>query len=183
LTKVGWDTRAEERTEWNKEEKEKEIIERVKDSMRREEEERIMKSKYNTKYKDIMVKKGNPRYLKEENLEELGKGEEIRILVKLRCGNLENANKYWLEEVSGRCVFCRKEKDTLKHYVGECVKTKEWFRELGDREEEILGKLRGEDIDRNKGRILRKLWREREKGKRKFWTEEQDKTREAEDRR
>jgi len=58
----------EERTEWNREEKEKEIIERVKNKMRREEEERIMKSRYNMKYKSIMVREGYPRYLKEENL-------------------------------------------------------------------------------------------------------------------
>jgi len=100
-------------------------------------------------------------------LEDLEKGEEIRILVKLRCGNLENANKYWLEDVLGRCVFCRNGKDTLEHYVGECEKTKEWFGELGDGEEEILGKLQGEDLDRGKRKILRKLWREREKRKKK----------------
>jgi len=53
------------------------------------------------------------------------------------------------------CVFCKKEKDTLKHYVGE--KTKEWFKELGNGDEEILGRLRGEELDKSKGKILRKL--------------------------
>jgi len=167
LNNVGWDTNVEERSEWNREEKEKEIIERVKDKMRREEEERIMKSRYNTIYKGIMAREGCPRYLKEEKLDELEKGEEIRILVRLRCGNLENANKYWREEEVGRCVFCKKEKDTLEHYVGSCEETKGWFKELGDTEEEILGKVRGEDLEWSKGKVLRKLWREREKRKKK----------------
>jgi len=34
---------------------------------------------------------------------------------------------------------------------------------LGDRDEEILGRLWGEDLDRCKGKILNRLWREREK--------------------
>jgi len=40
-------------------------------------------------------------------------------------------------------MFCKKVKDTLEHYVAECEKTKEWFRELGDREKEILERLWG----------------------------------------
>jgi len=72
--------------------------------MRREEEERIMKSRYNPKYKSLIVVESYSRYLKEGNLEEFKKGEEIRILVKLRCDNLENANKYWLEDL-GLCVL------------------------------------------------------------------------------
>jgi len=62
-----------------------------------------------------------------------------------------------------REVFCKTAKDTLKHYVGECEKTKEGFRELGDREEEILERLCGEDLDKCKGKVLKRLWREREK--------------------
>jgi len=69
----------EEGIEWNREEKGKEIIERVKCKMRKEEEKRIMKSRYNPKYKSLMVVEDHPRYLKEENLEEFEKGEEIRI--------------------------------------------------------------------------------------------------------
>jgi len=59
------------------------------------------------------------------------------------------------------CVFCKKEKDTLEHYVSECEKTKEWFRELGNGDEEILGRLRGEELDGSKEKILRKLWKEK----------------------
>jgi len=52
----------------------------------------------------------------------------------LRCGNLENVNKYWLNEEHWRCVFCEKGKDSIDHYVRECNKVKVWFRKL-DREE------------------------------------------------
>lgn len=32
-------------------------------------------------------------------------------LIKLRRGNLEEDNKYWLEKEKQKCVFCKKEKD------------------------------------------------------------------------
>jgi len=93
LNRIG-DTEIEERIEWNKEEIEKEIIERERCRSRKEEEERIKKTRYNTRYKEFKALEGCPRYLKAKNLEEIGKGEELRALVKLRCDNLENANKY-----------------------------------------------------------------------------------------
>jgi len=84
--------------------------------MRRKDEEKIIKSRFNPRYKELMVVEGCPRYLKERNLEEIEKGEEIRVLVKLRYGNLENVNKYWLKDDLEMCVFCKKEKDTLEYY-------------------------------------------------------------------
>jgi len=62
----------------------------------------------------------------------------VRALVKLRCGNLENANKYWLKKELWKYAFCEKAKDNLKHYVGECEKTKTWFMELESKDREIL---------------------------------------------
>jgi len=59
-------------------------------------------------------------------------------------------------------VFCEKAKDNLEHYVGECEKTKTWFRELGCENREIL-ELWEEHLDSCKGKILRRLCREREK--------------------
>jgi len=47
-------------------------------------------------------------------LEKIEKGEEIRALVKLRCSNLENVNKYWLKDDLGICMFCKKEKNALE---------------------------------------------------------------------
>jgi len=86
------------------------------------------------------------------------------VLIKLRCDNLENANKYWLNEEHWRCVFCEKGKDSIKHYVREGNKVKVWFRKLGSEKRDILGKLWGEeDLDRLKRAILKKLCKEREK--------------------
>jgi len=45
-------------------------------------------------------------------------------------------------------------------------------RELGDRNEEILGRLWGEDLDRCKEKIFKRLWREREKRVKKVKEEE-----------
>jgi len=54
LFSVGWGMGAKEEIERYREEKEKEIIERVRCKMRRKEEERIMKSRYNPRYKELM---------------------------------------------------------------------------------------------------------------------------------
>jgi len=172
--RIRGDRNEEERPDWSREEKEKAIVDRIKEDMRRDGEERIWKSRYNQNYKEIMSREGCPRFLREGKLDELERGEEIRILVKLRCGNLEMANRYWLEETAWRCIFCRRGKDTLEHHVGECERTRAWFTDLGEEEEERLRKLRGEDLDMNKGRVLRKLWREREKCRRKDRSEERE---------
>jgi len=83
-----------------------------------------MLSKYNTRYKEINDFEECPRYIKVENLEEISREEEVRALIKLKCGNLENANKYWLNEEHWRCVFCEKGKDSIEHYVRKCNKVK-----------------------------------------------------------
>jgi len=119
----------------------------------RKEEERIKKARYNTRYKEFKALEGCPRYLKVENLEEIGKREEVRALVKLRCGNLENANKYWLNKEQWKYVFCEKGKDSLKHYVKECSEVKVWFREMRGKDAEILEQLWGEDLDSCKEKL------------------------------
>jgi len=43
------------------------------------------------------------------NLEKTNQGEGVRALGRLRCGNMEEWNKYWLEEGERRCIFCDKE--------------------------------------------------------------------------
>lgn len=58
-----------------------------------------------------------PKYLLKESLELVEKGMGVRALLKLRCGNLEETNKYWLNDVDKVCVFCRGGKDNIKHYV------------------------------------------------------------------
>jgi len=60
-------------------------------------------------------------------------------------------------------VFCKKGKDSLEHYVRECDKVKAWFRELGCEDGEILEQLWQEDLNSRKGKILRRLCKERGK--------------------
>jgi len=59
------------------------------------------------------------------NLEKINLEEEVRALARLRCGNLEEWNKYWLDEEVRRCSFCDKGRDCLKHYIEECREIKE----------------------------------------------------------
>jgi len=105
LTRIGRERREEDRQDWNRIEMERDVIEKERIKMRRKEEEKIKKARYNPRFKDIKAIKGCPRYLEERSLENTDKGEEIRALIKLRCGNYENANKYWLNEELGICVL------------------------------------------------------------------------------
>jgi len=76
---------------------------------------------------------------------------------------LELANKYWLDENQWGCVFCDEGRDNVEHYVGEWKVTIEWFTVLGKNKEEIIKRIYSEDLEGNKGKVLRKLWKEKEK--------------------
>lgn len=58
---------------------------------------KIAEARYK-RYKEIRSSNETPNYLLKGNLEKVRTGDEIRAMVKLRCGNLEEANKYWLGE-------------------------------------------------------------------------------------
>jgi len=52
---------------------------------RQEEENRILKEEYNKRYKNINVHGRGFKYLWEENLNQLGKGEEVSLIeIKVR---------------------------------------------------------------------------------------------------
>lgn len=57
------------------------------------------RGKHNVKYKQIEVKEGGPKYLRKECLVKKRRGDDVRALVRLRCGNMEEANKYWKDEI------------------------------------------------------------------------------------
>jgi len=84
-------------------------------------------------------------------------------LTRLRCGNLENWNKFWLEEDERKCSFCGVGKDNLEHFVEDCEETKEWFKELGENREEIWKRIWSEELDDKKGEILVRLWKSKAK--------------------
>ncbi|KYN01668.1 hypothetical protein ALC62_07497 [Cyphomyrmex costatus] len=147
---------------------EKELIEREKDVQRQWEDAKIRNARYNKKYKEIEAKGKGPRYLEKVNLQELQRGDEIMALVKLRCGNLEEANKFWKREKEDRemmCVFCGDGKDDLEYYVKFCEKVRGWFQELGENSDEIIKIFRDENLDETKGKIISRLWKENEKEK------------------
>jgi len=81
------------------------------------------------------------RYLLRSNLDRINLGEEIRALIRVRCGNLGKWNKYWLEEGRRKCSFCNKERDNLLHYIEECEETADWFRGLERNKEKIWEKV------------------------------------------
>jgi len=39
----------------------------------------------------------------------------------MRCGNMEESNKHWIEENCRICVLCGIRQDKFEHYVEECV--------------------------------------------------------------
>lgn len=59
----------------------------------------------------------------------VGKGWRLRGMVwkcvRLRCGNMEENNKYWLNENKRFCVSCKEEEDNIEHFVRVCKTTRE----------------------------------------------------------
>lgn len=64
---------------------------------------KIIKAKYNRRYKCTITDNRKSRYLWKENIEKHING--IRGLVRLRCVNIEETNKYWKKESKVPCSF------------------------------------------------------------------------------
>lgn len=78
---------------------------------------RINKASYNKKYKD-MVEEGNERkYLERLRLTDLRNGNGVNVLIRLRCDNMEENNKYWLKEDVRECTFYGLEKDNFENFI------------------------------------------------------------------
>lgn len=92
------------------------------DLQRQWEEDKIENARYNRNYKKVKMDGDGPDYLS-ENLRKFGIGDKIRALIKLRCGNLEENNKYWLEEEKKICLFGSKGTDDTRHYLLDCKST------------------------------------------------------------
>lgn len=121
------------------------------------EEDKISMAEYNKIYKEIDVRERGSKYLYKENLDDITWEEDIRALVKFRCGNLEDVNKYWRIEETWKCVFCRNGKDCIEHYVEECFEIKDWFIKLGNDKSEIYRILCDDELEKEKGETLRKI--------------------------
>ncbi|KMQ84191.1 hypothetical protein RF55_18228 [Lasius niger] len=142
---------------------ERTILERERDVQRQIEDGRIREAKYNREYGEIVAIRKLPKYLEKANLDKSDNGKGILALAKMRCGNMEEQNKYWLEDKDWICVFYEQGWDNLKHFVKECKITKGWFDKLGNSDEERLKRIRNDDLDKEKGEILWKLWKEKAK--------------------
>ena len=145
----------------------KELEIRDRDIQKQEEDRRFSHAKYNTSYreKDLDMIGIKPKYLCRKNLENKNKRCTIgvRALVRLRCGNMEEYNKYWLEEKRRVCVFCKKGRDQLSHFIEECEVASGWFKDLGKNKNERTERIRNDELDRVKKEILSKFWREKKR--------------------
>lgn len=71
----------------------------------------------------------------------------------LRLGNLDEDNKYWLDECNRKCIFYGRGRDNLSHYVRECRETSS---ELSSVEERIK-RLRDLSMEDKKRKVVVKL--------------------------
>lgn len=86
---------------------------------------KIREAKFYKKYKNVVVVAGLPKYLKSKE-----KKVDIEIMAKLRCGNYEKGNKYWLKGKEKVCKMCKNVRETLEHLVYECEESKNIMKNL-----------------------------------------------------
>lgn len=101
----------------------KDLLEsRDKDTQAQERWASISKSKSAVRYKFIMTE-GIPEYLRKSRG---SRDRGVRTIARLRCGNEEWENKYWLREEDRRCRICGREGETLEHLTTGCVDELSW---------------------------------------------------------
>ena len=118
--KLGYSNIAVE-MEWNLGKKiPEEMVKRNKDIERQTILSKIAESRYNRRYKEIIGSE-TPEYLKGRK-----KMKNIGMVARLRCGNIEKVNRYWLEDKEKMCELCGKDWSSFNHMVEECEVTAEW---------------------------------------------------------
>lgn len=115
----------------------KDLRQRERDIQKQMEMGKIKNARYNKKYKDIVDEGNERRYLEKVRLLEKNR-DGVRALVSIRCGNMEEANKYWVDKEFRRCKFCELGKDNFEHFLKDCEITKGWFDKLDKDVEERL---------------------------------------------
>lgn len=98
-----------------------------------------------------------------ENIDNIEMEDSIRSLLRIKSGNMEEVNRYWMEERKKMCIFCKTGKDNLEHYVKECKIVKGWFAKLGNNEERRIEVLINNNLGIEKAKVLKKLWKEKKK--------------------
>lgn len=135
----------------------KKLKNREGDVQRQKDDRRIREAKFNREYKDLMERDKRANIWTRDVSVEREEGEDIKALVNLRLGNLEENNKYWLDEGVRICVFCDRGRDNLSHYVKECREISNWFEDLGGSAEERINKLRDLSMEDGKRVVVMKL--------------------------
>lgn len=95
----------------------KELRNRDRDTQRQREASLIRDANYNKKCKECVEEGIMPRYLERERIEDLRDGRGVRALIRLRCDNMEEDNKYWLA-MDKRACFVEKEEIILNTSLG-----------------------------------------------------------------
>ncbi|EZA50546.1 hypothetical protein X777_10897 [Ooceraea biroi] len=90
----GWGIEAIEEFRRNGVDVESLLRERDYEVQRQEEENRIGTARYNKRYRIMSLGTDQPHYLRAMNMNKESNGSAIRALVGLRCGNMEEENKY-----------------------------------------------------------------------------------------
>ncbi|XP_054004883.1 uncharacterized protein LOC128890435 [Hylaeus anthracinus] len=82
----------------------------------------------------------NERALRPEYLNKTGKTDNQKLVARIRCGNLEEGNRYWVKEEDRKCGLCKLEKETLKHLIEDWQEL-----ERGELKEETLVEGRADE--------------------------------------
>ncbi|XP_053990557.1 uncharacterized protein LOC128882816 [Hylaeus volcanicus] len=112
----------------------KEIRERDIQVQKQVQYNKVREATYNSRYKYIVTA------LRPEYLNKTGKGDNQKLIARIRCGNLEEGNRYWLKEEDRKCGLCKLEKGTLKHLIEDCQDL-----ETGELKEETLVEGRADE--------------------------------------
>uniref|UniRef100_A0ABD2WZL9 Reverse transcriptase zinc-binding domain-containing protein n=1 Tax=Trichogramma kaykai TaxID=54128 RepID=A0ABD2WZL9_9HYME len=92
---------------------EEEVEGRMVDIIKQETEAAVDKARYNSDYAKRKSSE-KPKYLRTYK-----KGVDIRIMARIRCGNLEERNRFW-KKGEGKCVLCGEFDGSLMHLSNEC---------------------------------------------------------------
>ncbi|KAI4486887.1 hypothetical protein M0802_012238 [Mischocyttarus mexicanus] len=98
---------------------------------------KIREAKYNPRLERIRTVT-RPAYLTKRR-----EGCSQKLIARARCGNIQENNRYWLDQEERRCTLCGAEAGALKHLIDRCQKVK--TTEL--KEEEILEGKKNERVE------------------------------------
>jgi len=104
----GWGTIAIDNMSREERNIKEELRERERDVQRQMEDYRVEEARYNKSYKSVRIVGKAPEYLEIDRLRKIENGEGVRALIRVRCGNMEEDNKYWLGKEKRKCAFCEK---------------------------------------------------------------------------